>query len=138
MTPWLPDPAGYARSKEVCMQISEILAIAQAACLSPDADLDRQVEGAFASDLMSDVLRYDLAAGLLITGLSNPQAVRTAEMADAAAILLARGKVPPPEMLQLAQQVGVPLLSTRITMFEACGRLFAAGLPAATPHRERA
>jgi predicted transcriptional regulator len=120
------------------MRLSEIVAITQAERLSPDTNLDREVDGAFASDLMSDVLRYDLAGGLLITGLANPQAVRTAEMADAAAILLARGKVPPPEMIQLAKETDIPLLSTPITMFETCGRLYAAGLPAATLHNGRA
>jgi len=125
-------------SKEVCMRLSEILAITQAECLSPDADLDREVNGVFASDLMSDVLRYDLAEGLLITGLANPQAIRTAEMADATAVLLARGKVPPPEMMQLAEETDIPLLSTHITMFETCGRLYVAGLPAAIPHNGRA
>ncbi len=119
------------------MRLSEVLAITQAECLLPDTDLDREVEGAFASDLMSDVLRYDLAAGLLVTGLANPQAIRTAEMADASAVLLARGKVPTPEMIQLSEETDIPLLSTAITMFETCGRLYAAGLPAAIPHNAR-
>jgi predicted transcriptional regulator len=125
-------------SKEVCMRLSEVMAITQAECLLPDIDLDREVHGAFASDLMSDVLRYDLADGLLITGLANPQAIRTAEMADATAVLLARGKVPSPEMIHLAEETDIPLLSTHITMFETCGRLHVAGLPAATPHNGRA
>jgi predicted transcriptional regulator len=120
------------------MRLSEVVALTQAECLLPDVDLSREVDGAFASDLMSDVLRYDLVQGLLVTGLANPQAIRTAEMADATAVLLARGKVPTPEMIQLAEETDIPLLSTPITMFETCGRLYAAGLPAATPHNGRA
>ncbi len=80
---------------------------------------------------MSDVLCYEIAQGLLITGLVNPQIVRTAEMADAMAILIVRGKTPLPETLDLAQQIGIPIIGTDMTMFEACGRLYAAGLAAA-------
>ena len=117
------------------MRLREVLAIthAQIFC-SPDLDLEREIQCAFASDLMSDVLRYDLSQGLLITGLANPQVVRTAEMADAAAILLARGKLPQPETIELAEEADIPLLGTEMIMFEACGRLFAAGLPAGHLH----
>jgi hypothetical protein len=82
---------------------------------------------------MSDVLCYDVSHGLLITGLSNPQVVRTAEMADIAAILMVRAKVPQPATLELAEQVGIPILGTTLIMFEACGRLYQAGL---SPSRE--
>jgi hypothetical protein len=66
---------------------------------------------------------------LLITGLTNPQIIRTAEMADLAAVLLVRGKTPLPETVNLACYAGVPILGTEYTMFEACGRLYARGLP---------
>jgi hypothetical protein len=112
------------------MRLNDVLALTGAQPLIPDIDLEAEITCAFASDLMSDVLRYDMAQGLLITGLANPQVVRTAEMADAAAILMARGKVPPPETIELAREIGIPILGTRLIMFETCGRLYAAGLPA--------
>jgi predicted transcriptional regulator len=114
------------------MRLQDVLTIAQARPLTADADLDREVRTGFASDLMSDVLRFEVAHGLLVTGLANPQVVRTAELADIAAILLVRGKTPPPETMELAQQVGIPIMGTDLIMFETCGRLFAAGLPACT------
>jgi hypothetical protein len=83
---------------------------------------------------MSDVLRYEVAQGLLLTGLINPQIVRTAEMADAVAILMVRGNKPLPETVEVARQVGIPILGTELTMFETCGRLYGAGLPAARRH----
>jgi hypothetical protein len=83
---------------------------------------------------MSDVLRYEVAQGLLLTGLINPQIVRTAEMGDAVAILMVRGNAPLPETLEVAHQVGIPILGTELTMFETCGRLYIAGLPAARRH----
>jgi len=73
----------------------------------PSVYAQREVRVAFGADLMSDVLRYDVSQGLLITGLINPQIVRTAEMADATAILMVRGKIPQPETCKLAEQVGI-------------------------------
>jgi predicted transcriptional regulator len=117
------------------MRLRDVLTIthAQFFC-SPDLDLEREIKCAFASDLMSDVLRFDMSHGLLITGLANPQIVRTAEMADAAAILLARGKQPQPETVELAEEADIPLLGTELIMFETCGRLWAAGLRACMSH----
>ena len=74
------------------MRLQDILSITHAHPLTAGPDLERQVRLGVASDLMSDVLRYDVAQGLLVTGLANPQVVRTAEMADISAILLVRGK----------------------------------------------
>jgi hypothetical protein len=116
------------------MLLREVMAITDARPLLADPDLDCEVRCAFASDLMSDVLRFDLAQGLLVTGLANPQVVRTAEIADAAAILMVRGKTPHPETLYLAGQVGIPIFGTEMIMFETCGRLFGAGLSACVPH----
>ncbi len=118
------------------MRLQEVLTVVQAQLFSLNSAgwgiaLSREVRVGFGADLMSDVLRYDVAQGLLITGLVNPQIVRTAEMADVTAILMVRGKVPLPETVELAQQVGIPIIGTQMTMFEACGRLYAAGLSAA-------
>jgi predicted transcriptional regulator len=112
------------------MRLRDVLTLTQAQSLSPDPDLGREIQSGFASDLMSDVLCYDVSQGLLITGLTNPQIIRTAEMADAAAILVVQGKVPPPETVNLANQIDIPILGTGLIMFETCGRLHAAGLQA--------
>jgi hypothetical protein len=111
------------------MQLSAVLALTEAKPISPDINQDLEVCSGGAADLMSDCLRYRLTCALLVTGLANPQVVRTAEMADVSAILMVRGKVPPRETLELAHEVGIPILGTGLNMFEACGRLYAAGLP---------
>jgi hypothetical protein len=123
------------------MLLNDVLNLINAQVYSPDpdgplaqADLNREIVSAFGADLMSDVLCYDITHGLLITGLSNPQVMRTAEMGDAAAVLLVRGKVPSPETADLARRVGIPILGTTMTLFEACGRLYQAGLVAANPY----
>jgi predicted transcriptional regulator len=126
------------------MLVRDVLTLTQAQLLSPNSAaaaqtaLDREVLSGFGADLMSDVLCYYSHRGLLITGLINPQAVRTAEMADMSAILIVRGKTPPPEMLAVAAQVDIPILATKLTLFESCGRLYHAGLVAARRYDDTA
>ena len=91
---------------------------------------EREVCSCHASDLMSDVLTFRGAGSLLLTGLTNAQVIRTAEMSDFVAICLVRGKRPQPETIKLAEDKGVPLYVTSLSMFESCGRLYARGLPA--------
>jgi hypothetical protein len=87
-----------------------------------------EITAACASDLMSDVLCFSRSGSLLLTGLTNPQAVRTAEMSEISAVCFVRGKNPPAETVQLARRSGIPLLVCGASMFEACGRLYEAGL----------
>lgn len=109
------------------MKLDEIArAVEGQVVFNPTFDLE--IEEAFASDLMSDVLALASADTLLITGLINMQAIRTAEMADMPAILFVRGKQPTEEMLALAREVGIAILVSPYTMYEACGLLYAAGL----------
>jgi len=85
-----------------------------------------------ASDLISDILSFRGPDSLLLTGLTNVQVVRAAELLDFVAICFVRGKKPQPEAVKLAEEKGIPLLATPLLMYEACGRLYAAGLPAGT------
>ncbi len=111
------------------MTLEEVLSVIDGKLLSPGADLAMEVGMACGADLMSDVLAFTHEGTLLLTGLTNPQVVRTAEMSGIAAVVFVRGKVPPAETLSLAQSTGIPLLASRLTMYETCGRLFRAGLP---------
>jgi predicted transcriptional regulator len=112
------------------MKLSEVLQIIEGKVISKEVDLDAEVTSGGGADLMSDVLAFAQDDMLLMTGLTNPQVVRTAEMAGTAAIVFVRSKIPPPETIALAEQKGIPLLASRYTMFETCGRLYQAGLPA--------
>jgi len=94
-----------------------------------EVDIDCEIRGGCGADLMSDVLAYIKPEAALMTGLCNPQVVRTACMADIRAIVLVRGKQPPRETIELAMQENVPLISSPYGMFEICGRLYQAGLP---------
>ncbi len=89
---------------------------------------DKCLEKAFSSDLMSDVLTLDEDNILLITGLANLQLVRTAEMADINAVLLARGKKATPDMVKLANENGLILMETPYSIYKASGILYSNGL----------
>jgi predicted transcriptional regulator len=87
-----------------------------------------EVERAFAADLMSDVLSFAKEGSILLTGLTDPLVVRTADTKGLSAIIFVRGKRPSEETIKMATEKGIPLLSTRYIMFETCGRLFSKGL----------
>lgn len=89
---------------------------------------DNEVSHAFASDLMSDVLTVNCDSLLLITGLSNLQTIRTAEMSDINCILFVRNKSVTPEMKKLAEELGITLIRCSSTMFRASGELYRAGI----------
>lgn len=89
---------------------------------------DMEIEMACGSDLMSDVLAFTKSSSLLLTGLTHPQVIRTAEVAEIKAICFVRGKRPKTETISLAEENGIPLLCTSLPMYEACGLLYDHGL----------
>jgi hypothetical protein len=110
------------------MKISEIIKHTNARIVAGASFHDRDLDKAFSSDLMSDVLTLDDDNLLLITGLANVQLVRTVEMADIHVVLLARNKRATPEMVQLAEENGLLLLETPYSIFRSSGILFSSGL----------
>ncbi len=110
------------------MKIRDILSILDAELLTQDADLDREVHTACGSDMMSDVLAFVKDQSVLLTGLNNPQVVRTADMMDIRCIALVRGKRPNEDMIAIAKEKGIALISSGHRMYSACGTLYAEGL----------
>ena len=110
------------------MKIQELIDILGAEVITGADELDREVLTACGSDLMSDVLAFVKEQAVLLTGLVNPQVVRTAEMMDMTCIVFVRGKKPTLDMIDLANDADIVLLGTKIEMFTACGRLYAGGL----------
>lgn len=110
------------------MKLKDVVKITQGTVLTRQTNLDMEIKHCGAMDLMSDALAYMPPDSMLITGLKNIQAIRTAEMADVKAILFVRGKVPEPEAIHLAEELGIPLIKTNFGMFESCGRLYNLGM----------
>jgi predicted transcriptional regulator len=90
--------------------------------------LDEEVVVGCGADLMSDVLAFVKPGALLLTGLTNVQSVRTADIAGVRAIVYVRGKLPDKEAIELAERTAITLLATNLLMYEACGRLYTHGL----------
>ena len=110
------------------MQLREIKDILEARVFCGEADLDREVYSACGSDLMSDVLAFVKTQPLLLTGLVNPQVVRTAEMMDMCCVIIVRGKTPDEQVIKLAEEKDIVLMATRHPMYTACGKLYSSGL----------
>ena len=110
------------------VKLRDIISIVNGRTLTSTVNLDLEISFCGASDLMSDVLAYVKPGSLLLTGLVNPQSIRTAEMADLAAIVFVRGKTPGSDAIELAEELGIPLIGSPYSMYEICGRLYQAGL----------
>jgi predicted transcriptional regulator len=110
------------------MKVGEIVKILEAELLTGINNLDLEICSACGSDLMSDVMAYVKENVLLLTGLVNPQVIRTAEMMDIKAIVFVRGKNPGDGMLELAREKGITLMTAKDPMFIACGKLYNSGL----------
>jgi predicted transcriptional regulator len=116
------------------MTLREIITTVEGEILSGPGLLDREVKMGCGSDLLSDVLAFIKPGALLLTGLTNSQVIRTAEMADIQALCFVRGKRPPKAVIALAEEKDIPLLATPLPMFEACGRLYRRGLASSRGH----
>ncbi len=110
------------------MNLREAKEIVKAEILWGEELLEREIRTACGADLLSDVLAFTKDKTLLLTGLTNVQVVKTAEISDMAGIVFVRGKYPAAELIEMAKERQVPLLVTSLSMFESCGRLHAAGL----------
>ena len=110
------------------MKICTMRELLDAKVLCCEENLGKHVYSACGSDLMSDVLAYVKDQAVLLTGLINSQVIRTAMMMDMVCIVFVRSKKPTEEMLQLATDNGIVLLSTDKRLYEACGLLYANGL----------
>lgn len=112
------------------MTIREIAKIIDAEILCGNDRLEYTIEVAFASDLMSDVLTLKNEHVLLITGLANIQAVRTAEISDISCVIFARNKQVTGEMIELARENNLIVLACRYSVYRTCGLLYQAGVRA--------
>ena len=110
------------------MTIADMVRVLNARVLRGGDKLDTPVYTACCSDLMSDVLAFVNEKTVLITGLTNPHVLRTADMLDLKCLVYARGKVPGEEILEQAEEQGLVVITTRETAFTACGLLYEAGL----------
>lgn len=110
------------------MNLKKVIQGLDAEVISEGSGLSEEIEEVCASDLMSDVLSYGKSHSLLLTSLTNPHTVRTAEITELSAICFVHGKQPQPETIELAKQSDITVLRTKLSMFDACGKLYGIGL----------
>lgn len=110
------------------MLLSEVREVLNAEVLCGGDALNTEVLSACGSDFMSDVLAYVKNQAVLLTGLVNPQVIRTADMMDMKCIVFVRGKRPDDNMLALAQERGMVVMATDKPMYVSCGELYLHGL----------
>ncbi len=117
------------------MKLKEVMEILDARPVWNSSHADLEVVSCHASDLISDVLAFSDSGSLFLTGLTNSQVIRTAQILDFTAICFVRGKTPQPEAITLAEEQELPLLITHLSMYESCGRLYKKGLAAIAEQR---
>jgi len=135
----LSGAAGPVQCKGNPVNLEQIAELLEATEIVPVTHGDARIESAWGTDLLSEVLAFALPGSFLLTALTNAQVVRTAELTELAGVCFVLGKCPAPDVVALARRSGVPMLMTELGMFEACGRLYAAGLRGSetTRHEER-
>ncbi len=119
------------------MILKEVKEILEAEVLAGEESLYLDIKMACGAYLLIDVLAFTKSESLLLTGLTHPQVIRTAEIAEIKAICFVRGKRPSDETIDLAKKRGVPLLYTSLPMYESCGRLYSRNLPGCSAAEEQ-
>ena len=110
------------------MKISQMQELLEARVLCCEENIEHEIHSACGCDLMSDVLAFVKDQAVLLTGLVNPQVIRTAEMMDMICVVFVRSKVPTQEMIDLARDSGIVLMVSDKRLYEACGLLYTNGL----------
>ena len=110
------------------MTLQEIQALLQCEVLTQGDYLQLDVSQVVASDGMSEILAFAKSKELMITGLTNIQSIRTADIAGVSAVIYCRGKLPDKKVIEFARQNHIPVLATRMGMFDICGVLYNKGL----------
>jgi predicted transcriptional regulator len=110
------------------MTVAEAVNILEGQFFSGEEKGGLEVSAACGADLMSDVMAFVKDKVLLLTGLVNPQIIRTAELLDIHAIIFVRGKTPSRDMIEMAEEADIILGGSKLPMFLSCGKLYEAGL----------
>ena len=111
------------------MKLCDCVETLGARIMVPADDMEMDIKVACGADLMSDVMAFACNSNeVMLTGLVNPQTIRTAEMMDVKVVVFVRGKTPSEQMLEMGREKGICILCTKLPMFTACGLLYQGGV----------
>ncbi|MDO9493464.1 hypothetical protein [Acetobacterium sp.] len=113
------------------MKLKRVRDLLEAVVLSGESHLEEDVQSGFGCDLMSDVLCFAKEDAILLTGLVNKQVLNTADMANMNSVIFVRNKMPSQEMIDMAKERNLLVMSTKYILFECCGILYKNGLKGA-------
>jgi len=111
------------------MKLEQVMEVLKAKVCTDVPYENIDIHAACGADLMSDALAFGENKGLLLTGLNNPQSVRTAEMMDINCVIIVRGKDPDVALIKLANEKDIVVMKTDYSMYTSCGLLYKYGLP---------
>ncbi|MFB3880607.1 MAG: DRTGG domain-containing protein [Armatimonadota bacterium] len=120
------------------MKLAEVAEALEAEVVVGRDRLEAEIPVGGASDMVSDLVFFGRPGMVLLTGLTKSSVVRAAQVADVSAIVFVRGKRPESDAVELATEIGLPLLVTAHSMYDSCGRLYVRGLPGVIPASRRA
>lgn len=123
------DTGLVSATRRFAMVIRDLITVLDAKVWTAERNMDVKILGACGSDLMSDVLAFGENKTILITGLNNAHVVRTAEMLDISCIIFSRGKEPSKEVLEMAEECSIAIMSTKHTLYVTCGIIYSQGIP---------
>ena len=112
------------------MTVADAIALLEGQIFSGEEKASLEIASACGADLMSDVIAFVKDRVILLTGLVNPQVIRTATLLDIHAVIFVRGKTPTRDMIEMAKEAEIILGGTKLPLFLACGKLYEAGLKA--------
>src|SRR5512141_884254 len=110
------------------MTIRELVEKLSLEVKTPDSDLDREVTGAYVSDLLSDVLGNARDGFIWITLQIHLNVVAVASLKGLSGIILVNNRIPGEDTLKKAREENIPILTSPLPTFELVGRLYALGL----------
>lgn len=113
---------------EIAFTLRRICEILEGEIICCEERADQKASSACGCDLMSDVLAFTRPGSVLLTGLTNPQVIRTAEMLDLIAVVFVRDKIPEDAVIQMAKSTGLVVILSPYPLYESCGRLYKEGL----------
>ena len=110
------------------MKLIEIKELLEAEIVSGEYDPEIEIKIGCSSDLMSEVLAFGKPGSILLTSLTNIQVTNTANVADIKVVCFVMEKIPDENIINLAKKNDIVVLTTKLTTFESCGRLYKNGL----------
>jgi len=110
------------------MKLKQVAEVLEAQVLTPDTNMKKEITCAFGADLISDVLMCVTEPTMVLTGLTNPQIIRLSDMIELQCIVFVRGKIPSDDIIEMAVERELPLLTTKYTLYKSSGLLYNLGL----------